>query len=78
MGDTSTLADRLTRAAQDAELVIVDSVTDDDQQRIATAASALESDERSWVVFESGPFGATYAQRWEFVHMSIEPIPFWR
>lgn len=61
MGDTSTLADRLTRAAQDAELVIVDSVTDDDQQRIATAASALESDERSWVVFESGPFGATYA-----------------
>lgn len=61
MGNTSTLADRLTRAAQDAELVIVDSVTDDDQQRIATAASALESDERSWVVFESGPFGATYA-----------------
>ena len=61
MGDVSTLADKLARAIQDAELVIVDSVTDDDHQRIATAASALESDGCSWVVFESGPFGATYA-----------------
>ena len=61
MGDTSTLTARLAQAAQNAELVIVDSVTDGDQQRIATAAGALESDERSWVVFESGPFGAIYA-----------------
>lgn len=62
MGDISTLTKRLAKAAQEAELVIVDSVTDADQKRIAMAASALESDQCSWVVFESGPFGATYAQ----------------
>lgn len=61
MGDRQDLRDELARCATRADLVVVDSITEAHQARIAEAAASLVSDEFDWVIFDTGPFGATYA-----------------
>lgn len=62
MSDDGDLASALRRAAQHTDLIVVDSVTAAHQTRIANAAARLTTDSFAWVIFDTGPFGATYAK----------------
>lgn len=62
MSDDGDLASALRRAAQHTDLIVVDSVTAAHQTRIANAAARLTTDSFTWVIFDTGPFGATYAK----------------
>ena len=57
-----SVAKDLCAAAQVADFVVVDSIADADQWTIAQAAVKASSDDLSWVVIDSGPFGAQMAR----------------
>ena len=58
-----SLAQDLKNAASQADFVVVDSMAVSDQQIIARAAALAAADgDLSWVVVDSGPFGAQMAQ----------------
>lgn len=62
MGSADNLAHALRQAAERADFVVVDSVTAEHQNRISEAASELTGPQLGWVVFDTGPFGASFAQ----------------
>ena len=57
-----SLAGDLYAAAQIADLVVVDSIVDADQWTIAQAAVKASDGDLSWVVIDTGPFGAHMAR----------------
>lgn len=57
-----SLAQDLHRAAHLADFIVVDSIVDADQWIIAQAAVQASNEDLSWVVIDSGPFGAHTAR----------------
>lgn len=60
MAGTDAIASALESRARDCDLIVVDSVTEGQQQAIARAAARIEHHGIKWTIFDSGPFGAVY------------------
>jgi len=58
---TEALAADLVTAGGQADVVIVDAISNDDLRTIATAAAAAEQSGIIWLAVDSGPFGASLA-----------------
>lgn len=54
------LGDEIARAAAQADVVVVDAIDDDDIRTVAAVAAGLEG--IGWLIVDSGPFGAAFAQ----------------